>query len=368
MTLGFRPTAAVHEVPNDVGAVSDFFYRRGCTDGLPVVPPTLEAVGQMLAFTDRAPDEVVAKLAPRWGLASVEKIAINAVLAGCRPEFLPVLLTAVEALAAEEFNLYGIQATTHPCAPLLIVNGPVARELEMNAGHNAFGPGNLANATIGRAIRLILLNIGGATPGELDKATQGQPSKYSYCVAENEAANPWEPLHVERGYAAEQSTVTVIGAENPHNINDHESNTAIGILTTVAHTMAQVGSNNAYHQTESAVIFGPEHAATVAGDGWSKAQVRQFLYEHTQNPLSHFSEESQVGLFQRRFADRFPNLRPDSRIPIAGSPDDFLIAVVGGAGKHSCAIFTFGQTRSVTRPIALKSGRPVRSVQEFKQG
>ena len=169
-TRDFRPSAAVHEVPNDVWAVSEFFYRRGCTDGLPVVPPTPAAVAQMLTFTDRAPDEVVAKLAPRWGLATIEKLAINAVLAGCRPEFLPVLITAVEAIAAEEFNLYGIQATTHPCAPLLLVNGPIARELEMNAGHNAFGPGNLANATIGRALRLILLNIGGGHPG---RAGQG---------------------------------------------------------------------------------------------------------------------------------------------------------------------------------------------------
>jgi hypothetical protein len=364
---GFRPSAAVHEVPNDVRAVSEFFYQRGCTDGLPVVPPTPAAVGEMLAWTDRAPDAVIARLPPRWGLATVEKIAINAVLAGCRPEYLPVLIAAVEALAADEFNLYGIQATTHPVAPLLIVNGPIARELALNAGHNAFGPGNWANATLGRAVRLILLNVGGATPGELDKATQGQPSKYTYCVAENEAANPWEPLHVERGYGREQSTVTVIGAENPHNINDHESHTAVGILTTVAYSLAQVGSNNAYHQTECAVLFGPEHAATVAGDGWSKAQVRQFLYEHARNPLAHFSPENQVGRFQRRFGDRFPDLRPDSKIPIARAPENFLIAVVGGAGKHSCALFTFGTTQAVTRPIALASGRPARALQEFKQ-
>lgn len=359
---------AVHELPNDIVEVSRFFYERGCTDGLPIVPPTRERVDAMLAFTDRDSDEVVARLAPQWGLATVEKIAINAVMAGCRPEYLPLLIAAVEAVSAEEFNLYGIQATTHPVAPLIIVNGPISRELEMNSGHNAFGPGNYANATIGRAMRLILLNIGGATPGELDKSTQGQPSKYAYCVAENEEGNPWEPLHVERGFRLEDSTVTVIGAENPHNINDHESDSAQGICTTVAYTMAQVGSNNAYYLTEPAVIFGPEHAATVAGDGWTKAKVREFLYEHARNPLTHFSEENQVGLFQRRFADRFPNLQPDSLIPIAGSPEDFLIAVVGGAGKHSAAIFTFGMTRAVTRPIALKTGRPVKSVQEFRRG
>ncbi|HEX2174112.1 MAG TPA: hypothetical protein VHL09_16895 [Dehalococcoidia bacterium] len=360
---GYRPTAGTHELPNDVLAVSEYFYQRGCTDGLPVVPPTPEAVGRMLAWTDRAPDEVVARLAPRWGLATVEKIAINAVLAGCRPAYLPVLIAAVEALAAEEFNLYGIQATTHPVAPLLLVNGPIARELELNAGHNAFGPGNWANATIGRAIRLILLNIGGATPGELDKATQGQPSKYTYCLAENEEQNPWEPLHVERGLRPEDSAVTVIGAENPHNINDHESNTAQGICTTVAFTLAQVGSNNAKRRGEPGVFFGPEHAATVAGDGWDKQRVREFLWEHARNPLSRFSAENQAEL-----AVRFPDQTPDTTFPPARSPEDFIIAVVGGAGKHSAAIFTFGSTRSVTRPIALSSGRPARSIQEFRRG
>jgi hypothetical protein len=358
-----RPAGQLHELPNDVFAVSEYFYRRGCTDGLPVVPPTPEAVDRMLAWTDRPRDEVVARLAPRWGLATVEKIAVNAVMAGCRPEYLPVLIAAVEALAAEEFNLYGIQATTHPVAPLLIVNGPIARELELNAGHNAFGPGNWANATIGRAIRLILLNVGGATPGELDKATQGQPSKYSYCVAENEEANPWGPLHVERGLRPEDSAVTVIGAENPHNINDHESNTALGICTTIAFSIAQVGSNNAKRRGEPAILFGPEHAATVAGDGWDKRRIREFLFETARSPLSHFSAENQAEI-----AIRFPDLTPDTTFPPAGSPEDFIIGVVGGAGKHSAVLFTFGSTRSVTRPIALSGGRPARSIQEFKRG
>ncbi len=144
-------------------------------------------------------------------------------MAGCKPEYFPLYLLAIEAMCEEPMNLYGVQATTHPCAPLVIVNGPVARELGINAGHNAFGPGTRSNATIGRAIRLALLNIGGAMPGLGDMATFGAPSKYSYLVAENEAASPWEPLHVELGLPAEVSAVTIVGAECPHNVNDHES-------------------------------------------------------------------------------------------------------------------------------------------------
>src|SRR5687767_3470832 len=162
------------------------------------------------------------------------------------------------------------------CTPLVIVNGPVALELAMNAGHNAFGPGTQSNAAIGRAIHLALLNIGGAIPQIGDMATIGSPAKYTYCVAENEAASPWEPLHVERGFPAEASTVTVVAAEGPHNINDHESTTAEGILKMVAGTMAITGTNDVYYDdAQPLVAFGPEHAATVAAGGYSKAQVKQ---------------------------------------------------------------------------------------------
>ncbi|MER3419161.1 MAG: hypothetical protein C4290_00950 [Chloroflexota bacterium] len=183
-------------------------------------------------------------LPPRQGEATVERIAINAVMAGCRPEYLPVVIAAVEAMADPDFNLDGVQATTHPVAPLVIVNGPAARELGINCGYNCYGQGTRANATIGRAIRLILMNIGGGLPGTGDRSTQGSPAKYSYCVAENEDANPWEPLHVERGYSRDTSTVTVIGCEGPHNIQEHYSNTGEGILLTITGAMGQAGSNN----------------------------------------------------------------------------------------------------------------------------
>jgi len=203
-TLG--PAARTFRMHGAYTAIFRHYQDQGWTDGLPIVPPTDEDLREFLRFTDRAPREVVAVLPPRQGEATVERIAINAIMAGCRPEYLPVVITAVEALADPAFNLDSIQATTHPVAPLIIVNGPIAKEVGINAGYNAFGQGFRANLTIGRAIRLLLMNVGGGLPGTGDRATQGSPAKIAYCVAENEDANPWEPLHVEHGYSPETST------------------------------------------------------------------------------------------------------------------------------------------------------------------
>ena len=191
--------AALIEVPGDLDEFNRFFHERRWSDGMPVIPPTAERVARMLRATRRAPAEIAASIAPAFGTATVERIAINAVLAGCYPEYLPVLIAAAEAVAAPEFNLQSIQTTTNPVTVWLIVNGPIARHLGVNSGINCLGPGAWANATLGRALRLILQNIGGGLPGDMDRATHGQPGKYTFCCAENEEANPWEPLHVERG-------------------------------------------------------------------------------------------------------------------------------------------------------------------------
>ena len=219
------------EISDDFEAVQRLYVDRGWSDGLPVAPPTPQRVEAMLAATNLDSDHVVAEIPPIWGAATVEKLAINAVMAGCLPEYLPVLIAAVEAIADPVFNLYAIQATTHPCAPLLIINGPIREALGMNYSSGSFGPGWRANATIGRAMRLVLLNVGGGYPGVGDMSTQGAPSKFSYCVAENEEENPWEPLHVERGFRPDQSAVTVMAGEPPHNINDHSGRSADDILT-----------------------------------------------------------------------------------------------------------------------------------------
>src|SRR5262245_15716423 len=237
------------EVKDSFENIFEFFeqcYERGWTDGLPVLPPTEEAVNRMLRYTDRSRYDVVARVPPRNGIATVEKIAINAVMAGCRPEYLPVLIAAVEAMVQPEYNLYGRQTTTHPGAHLLIVHGPIRKELDVNCRHNLFGHGWRANATMGRALRLMMINLGGNKPGITDMATHGHPGKYSYCMGEDEEGSPWQPFHVERGLAAGTSAVTMVCAEAPHNINDQQSKTPEMYLGSAASTMAHLGGNAVY--------------------------------------------------------------------------------------------------------------------------
>jgi hypothetical protein len=329
---------AAHEAPDDLLAYQDWILDQGWGDGLPVLPATPERVAQLLRGTRRAAVDEVGVLPPRLGRATVEVVAVNAALAGALPEHMPVILAALGAVADPVFNLRAVQSTTHPCSP------------HINAGGNALGQGHRANAVIGRAVRLTLQNAGGARPGLEDRATQGHPGKYSYCVAENEGASPWEPLHVERGFARDESTVTVVGAESPHNINDHGSTTAEGILATVAGTMAQVGSNNFHAGGEPLVVLGPEHAATVAAGGWSKADFKRRLFDAARVPFGKVSPGNHESYF-RRNPETFMAVTADSLVPITHRWEDLMVIVAGGAGKHSVAIFTFGNTRAVTRRI-----------------
>jgi len=342
--------AARHPAPDDLLDFQAWLMERGWGDGLPAIPATPERVDAMLAGTRRPAGDAVAVLSPRLGRATVGRVAVNAVLAGALPEHLPVILAAVEAVSQPAFNLQAVQTTTHPCSPLVIVNGPLALRLGINGGGNALGQGHRANAVIGRALRLVLQNVGGARPGREDRATQGHPGKYSYCVAENEAASPWEPLSVERGFAREISTVTVCGSEAPHNINDHGSSTPEGILTTVAGSVATVGSNNIYLGGEPLVILGPEHAATVAGGGWSKNDFKRALWERAQVPLARF-DPSNIERFAVIHPAGFKDRPPQTLVPIAREWSDIMIVVAGGAGKHSVFVPTFGATRSVTLRI-----------------
>lgn len=360
------PGASI-EADEDFDAVNELCRARGWGDGLPIVPPTAARVEQMLAWCDRPWNEPIARIAPRYGEATPLRLAANAVMAGCRPEYFPLYMLAIEAICEEPFNLYGVQATTHLCAPLAIFNGPVAREIGLNGGHNAFGPGTQSNATIGRAIRLALLNIGGALPGSGDMSTFGAPSKFSYVVAENEEGSPWEPLHVERGFPADATTVTVVGAECPHNVNDHESLTAEGILTTIAGTMATTGTNDIYYTSQPVVVMGPEHAKTVADGGYSKADAKRFLQERATLPLWKFSKENIERRFHVTFKDRYAHATEEATVPAVQRAEDIIIAVIGGAGKHSAFIPTFGATRSVTRALKRSDGTLARSTSEFRK-
>ena len=343
-TLG----AVTVEAPDDLDAFQAWAMEQRWSDGLPVLPPTAERVARLLERRDRA--SVIATLAPLDGRATLEAIAINAALAGAGPEHLPVIVAAVRALADPAFNLNAIQTTTHPCTPLLIVNGPIAARLSIGGGANALGNGHRANAVIGRAVRLILQNVGGARPGLEDRATLGHPGKFSYCLAENEAVSPWAPLHVERGFSATTSTVTVAGAEAPHNVNDHGSTTAEALLLALAGTAATTGSNNVYLGGQPVVVLGPEHAATIAGSGWSKAEFKQRLWQSARVPLDRFSAEN-LARFAVIAPERFVGRPPGADVPWCVSPDDLVVIVAGGPGKHSSVIPTFGATRSVTVAI-----------------
>lgn len=329
---------------------NEALYGLGMTDGLPVVPPTHDRVARMLEGVRRDPAESLGALGPGYGQATIEKIAVNAVMAGCRPGYMPVIVAAVEAMAEYAFNLYGINATTHPAAPMLVVNGPAAERLRINSGYNCMGQGWRANATIGRAIRLIMVNIAGGTPGEGDRATHGTPAKFSFCLAENEAASPWLPLHVRRGFAPEVSTVTVHAGEAPHEINNHTSEEAEGVLRTFAHTISTTGHNNSYlGRGEVAICIGPEHAQTIARDGLTIADIQDYLFAHAGNRRS---ELVAIGRDNFEAMAPFDAAADDPFVPLVEKPEDYLLFVAGGVGKHSMAMPSFGLTRSVTRPIA----------------
>jgi hypothetical protein len=326
----------------DVDLVEHYF-QQGFTDGLPVVPPTQEKIDAVVAALGGEPSFVECRVAPRWGELTREVLAINMVMAGCRPAYAPVVRAAMLALTDPAFNLNGVQATTHVAAPLVVVNGPLAREIGMNGGANAFGPGNRANATIGRAIRLVLLNVGGGWPGELDKCTLGSPAKYTYCVCENEAQSPLAPYHVEQGFKAGDSTLFAIAAEAPHSVTDHVSNDPQGILDTICSAMSTTASNNAVLSGHCAVVLGLEHAKTIAQHGWTRADVRNYLWMHSGNRFAALSREHRYGQVYNRNLPKWYKREPDSRIPIVPGADNIHLFVMGAeAGRFSLWIPGWG--------------------------
>jgi hypothetical protein len=357
------------DLPDRLDGVFELYEHydaQGWGDGLPLLPPTRAAVDAMLRFSDRHRDDLVAILPPRNGAASVEMIAINAVMAGCRPEYLPLVLAAVEAVAHPDYNLYGRQTTTHPGAHLVIVNGPVRHELGVNCKGNLFGQGVRANATIGRALRLVLINIAGGQPGVTDMATHGHPGKYSFCMGEDEEGSPWEPLHVERGFEAGTSAVTVYCAEAPHNVNDQVSKTPEMYLGSAASTMATLGGNGLYRSAlegEQGLVISAESAQWIASFGWSKQRVKEYLWQTARQPVKDLRDRGAWG------KSPLPNwIDPsddEARVPIVNRPERLVVLVAGGHQRHMNALLTAGYSLSQTRPIALKDGTPVASVREL---
>jgi hypothetical protein len=337
---------------DDVDLV-ELYFERGWTDGLPVVPPTRAKVDAMVAALGGGPDILECKIPPRWGKLTREVLAINAVMAGCRPDYAPVVRAAMLALTDRRFNLNGVQATTHMASPLVIVNGPLGREIGMNGGGNAFGSGNRANATIGRAIRLIMLNVGGGRAPDLDKCTLGNPAKYSYAIRENEEASPFAPYHVEQGYADDVSTVFAIAAEAPHSVTDHQCNDPEGILDTIVASMSTVASNTAVLSGHCTLALGLEHARTIAKHGWTRHDVRSYLHLHAGVPFRAISRDHRYGQVYNRNLPKWYKRGPDDRIPIVENPDRIHLFVVGGdAGRFSAFIPGWGHMSTpVIRPV-----------------
>lgn len=324
-------------------------------DCLPVVPPTVERVERMLAGVPYERDEVIARVAPNYGLATVEKIAANAVMAGCRPELMQVIVPLVRAACDERFNLHGVQATTHFAAPLIIVNGPIRQELGFASGSNVFSNVSRTNSSLGRAFQLILGNLGGARPGEIDMSTLGNPGKFSYCIAENEEQSPWEPLHVARGFSADQSALTLFAAESPRGVSEHNARKGDVLLKAISRTLATVWTYRLCAGIEALVVLCPEHVKTLHRDGFTKQDMRDFLFEHTVIPVKEFKDDGGEGtqlahLYQRTTLDGEECFRKFL------TPEAINIIVAGGtAGKFSAVIGSWATgprgSQIVTYPI-----------------
>ena len=328
---------------DDWNQVVEDYMDRGWTDGLPIIPPTPELVSACLEAAGRNPSDILATEPTKGRVITAEKVAVNAAMAGCKPEHFAIVATTVEAMSEPKFNLHAMTASTMGAASLLIVNGPVAREIGLNSGVSVFGPGHRANAAIGRALRLVIINATGSVSGEIDKATLGHPGKYTWCMAEAEDVSPWEPFQANRGFSEEDSTVSVFAALSPIQVDNHAFQRPEEILTSFREAMfvGGVGMN----QGEVVVVLCPEHVGNLKRAGWTKAQVKQFLWESAQRPAS---EWSRAGRLVRDAA-------PDDAIPCVSSVDGISVVVAGGgAGAFSCVIPLWGGgtgSMSVTRAI-----------------
>lgn len=309
---------------------SEEMFARGWTDGLPVVPPTRERVAAMLGGHD--PDWSLGAVAPAMGEATLERVAACAVLAGCRPEYFPVVLAAVDAALDPAFNLNGQAVTTQPSGQLVVVNGPIRHALGMNGGMGALGPGARANLTIGRALRLVITLTGGAVPGGLDRATLGHPGKLGFCIAEDEEASPWEPLHVERGFDAGRSVVTLIASDAPLSISDHRSTGPEELASILGWAGAATWSPNWWPLGANSVyVICPEHRAMFAAAGWTKQRVRGAMFAAVQRPAREL---------QRGETTPFVLASdPDATITKWTSPDEIVLLAAGGeAGRYSALL------------------------------
>ncbi|HUF80613.1 MAG TPA: hypothetical protein VMN03_05710 [Burkholderiales bacterium] len=315
-------------------------YSRGWTDGLPVTPPTDERVIAMLKGTTRRPGEVIGRIPPFLAECTIEKAAVNAVLAGCKPEYLPVLLAAIEAALEPVFTLHGVLATTYFSGPIIVVNGPIARKIGMNSGINALGPGNRANATLGRALNLIVQNVGGGRPGEADRSALGAPSKYTLCFAEDESDPEWEPLSVARGLPRGVSAVTLFQGHGPEAFVDQKSRTAEALTRSFASVLVRMGHPKLVQSARVILVLSPEHYAIYREAGWDRKRIERALYEATIRPgkeLVAGADGVGEGVPASRAGEMIPKFHEDGIMVVrAGGKAGLFSAILPGwlAGRN----------------------------------
>lgn len=340
---------------DDLDTIDNYFHQHAWTDGLPIVPPTEARIERMLSGIHIDSAEVIGRVPIRYGIATVEVVAINAVMAGCLPEYMPLLLAAVDALCDPALNVLSLQATTSTAAVGMVVNGPIVHDLLLNYECNALGCGHRSNATIGRAVRLILATVGGGIPGLVDMSTHGQPGKHTLCFAENEEVSPWEPLHVSRGFAPEDSVVTLFGFAGTVEIVDAASDTAEGLLTTIVRSMTIAGTyglGDLLGGGEPMIVLGPEHAQIVAGDGFSRVDVQNFIYEKARLPLALLSPKVADYIRDHRRKIGAASMEVDLRVALKS--EDIMVLVTGGDGAKSTFIPTWtGGARAVSRRVTM---------------
>jgi len=332
---------------DDPADLIEAYYERGWTDGLPVVPPTEKSIAAMLAGAGLSGSEVLGEIPGRNTRVTADKVAINAVMAGCRPAYLPVVVAAIEGLCHPDFAYHGPASSTGGSAIVLIVNGPLARRLGINAGNNAFGQGARANATIGRAVRLVMTNVMQTRPGLLDRATLGTPGKYSFCFAADQDEHPWEPLHVERGFAVERSTVTVYASNSLYQVYNQLAAEPAPLLRCFADALGNLGIPNMKGFNQALLVVAGEHAELFRQSGWSKRQVKEFVVGHARRTVADWKRAARL--------PGVPTADDESTWrALFEDPDDLLVVRAGGrAGSWSACLPGWGKkwTRSVTMPI-----------------
>ena len=309
--------------------VVEGYMDRGWTDGLPIIPPTPELVSACLYAAGRSPSDILGTEPTKGRVITAEKVAVNAVMAGCKPQYYSIVAAAVEAMCEPQFNLHAITASTQGAAVLAIVNGPIVQEIGLNSGVSVFGPGHRANATIGRAIRLVIINATGSQSGEIDKATLGHPGKYTWCMAEAEDISPWEPFQTDRGFARDQSTISLFAALSPIQVDNHAFQRPEEILVSFREAMFAGGGG--WNQGEIVVVLCPEHVGNLERAGWSKERIRDFLHDSAKRPIDEWRS---AGRYIRDSVGP-----PEGSLHSVTSADGISITVAGGgAGAFSCVI------------------------------